>query len=91
MYTKILHMLEVNRRYLNVNPKCEPQLGKRGLYSNVGGDHTGKDVQMAMLWMLNYSDGSHTVLDICEKSGLDYNVIQVAIKKLVESKLLIGL
>jgi aminopeptidase-like protein len=91
MYARILQMLEVNRRYLNVNPKCEPQLGKRGLYNNVGGDHSGKDVQMAMLWLLNLSDGSHTVLDICEKSGLDYGVMEVAIRKLVEAKLLIGL
>lgn len=91
VYSKIFQMLDVNRRYLNVNPKCEPQLGKRGLYSHVGGDHSGKDVQMAILWMLNMSDGSHTVLDICEKSGLDYSVISVAIRKLVEAKLLIGL
>ncbi|HEX8060551.1 MAG TPA: winged helix-turn-helix domain-containing protein, partial [Cyclobacteriaceae bacterium] len=91
MYLRILQMLEVNRRYLNVNPKCEPQLGKRGLYNNVGGDHSGKDIQMAMLWLLNLSDGSHTVLDICEKSGLDYSVMEVAIRKLVEAKLLIGL
>jgi aminopeptidase-like protein len=91
MYRKILHMIDVNRRYLNVNPKCEPHLGKRGLYPNVGGDRTGQDIQMAMLWMLNYSDGSHTTLDICEKSGLEYSVIDIAIKKLLESKLLIGL
>ena len=91
MFSRILQMLEVNRRYLNVNPKCEPQLGKRGLYDNVGGDHSGKDVQMAMLWLLNLSDGSHTVLDVCEKSGLNYGVMEVAIGKLVEAKLLIGL
>jgi aminopeptidase-like protein len=91
MYSRILQMLEVNRRYLNLNPKCEPQLGRRGLYNNVGGDHSGKDVQMAMLWLLNYSDGSHTLLDVCEKSGLDYSVMEVAIRKLVEAKLLIGL
>lgn len=91
MYGRILQMLEVNRRYLNVNPKCEPQLGKRGLYNNVGGDHSGKDVQMAMLWLLNYSDGTYTVLDICEMSGLDYSIMEVAIRRLVDAKLLIGL
>lgn len=91
IYRKIVQMIEVNRRYLNVNPKCEPQLGKRGLYSNVGGDPTGKDVQIAMLWALNLSDGSHTTLDICEKSGLEYDVVDVAIRKLVEAKLLLGL
>ncbi len=91
LYKTILHMLDANRRYLNVNPKCEPQLGKRGLYNHVGGDHSGKDVQMAMLWVLNYSDGFHTTLDICEKSGIEYEIVEVAIKKLIEAKLLIGL
>lgn len=91
MFMKIFQMLEANRRYLNVNPKCEPQLGKRGLYNQVGGDHSKKDIQMAMLWVLNLSDGSHNTLDICEKSGLEYPVIETAIKKLVEAKLLIGL
>jgi len=87
----ITTMLDSNRRYLNVNPKCEPQLGKRGLYNQVGGDHSGKDVQMAMLWVLNYSDGFHTTLDICEKSGIEYSIVEVAIKKLIEARLLIGL
>lgn len=91
IYKKVVQMIEVNRRYLNVNPKCEPQLGKRGLYSSVGGDHGGKDIQTAMLWVLNLSDGSHTTLDICEKSGLDHEVVDNAIRKLVEAKLLIGL
>jgi aminopeptidase-like protein len=91
IYRKIFQMLESNRRYLNVNPKCEPQLGRRGLYNQVGGDHSGKNIQMAMLWVLNYSDGFHTVLDIWEKSGLEYDVVDIAIKKLIESKLLIGL
>ena len=29
--------LEGNRTFLNLSPKCEPQLGKRGLYRMVGG------------------------------------------------------
>ncbi|HZY78741.1 MAG TPA: DUF4910 domain-containing protein [Cyclobacteriaceae bacterium] len=91
MYQKVVQMLEVNRRYLNVNPKCEPQLGKRGLYSSVGGDHSGQDVQIAMLWVLNLSDGTHTTLDICEKSGIEYSIVEVAINRLVEAKLLLGL
>jgi aminopeptidase-like protein len=91
IYRQICVMIDANRRYLNVNPKCEPQLGRRGLYNQVGGNHNGKDIQMAMLWVLNLSDGSHTTLDICEKSGLEYETIDIAIKKLLESKLLIGL
>jgi len=32
----IIDLLENNRRYVNLNPKCEPQLGKRGLYRSIG-------------------------------------------------------
>lgn len=91
VYRSIMMFLDHNRRYLNVNPKCEPQLGKRGLYNQVGGDHSGKDIQMAMLWVLNYSDGFHSTLDICEKSGLEYDIVELAIRKLIDAKLLIGL
>src|SRR4029079_9186072 len=61
-------ILEANRAYLNQNPKCEPQLGKRGLYQAVGGQTQTKVNEMAILWVLNLSDGSHTLLDIAEKS-----------------------
>ncbi len=33
----VLGVLEENRRYMNQSPKGEPQLGKRGLYRNIGG------------------------------------------------------
>ena len=38
----IFQVLEHNRVYLNQNPKCEPQLGKRGIYSQIGGQIDGK-------------------------------------------------
>ena len=53
----IFHVLEHNRRYLNQNPKCEPQLGKRGIYSQIGGQADGKPLELALLWVLNLSDG----------------------------------
>ena len=30
-YLEVVKILEQNRRFRNLNPKCEPQLGKRGL------------------------------------------------------------
>ena len=33
----VLQLLDNNRRYVNLNPMCEPQLGKRGLYRMMGG------------------------------------------------------
>ena len=70
------NVLENNRTYLNLNPKCEPQLGKRGLYRLMGGDReTGFD-QMSLLWVLNLSDGNHSLLDIAERSGYEFTIDQ---------------
>ncbi|MDF5717832.1 MAG: DUF4910 domain-containing protein [Rhizonema sp. NSF051] len=72
----IIQILENNRKYVNQNPKCEPQLGKRGLYSAIGGLTDTKKTEMAMLWILNLSDGDHTLLDISEKSCLEFDLIK---------------
>ncbi len=87
-YWSILHLLEKNKKYINQNPNCEPQLGKRGLYSAFGGKKEANDYQMAMLWVLNYSDGYHALLDIAERSGLDFNVLQQTADILVQHQLL---
>ena len=73
-YLTALEVLENNRKYLNKNPKGEPQLGKRGLYSAFGGRNYAKESEMAMLWVLNFSDGEYALLDIAEKSGLPFAV-----------------
>ena len=88
MCRKILHALEGNRRYQNLNPKCEPQLGKRGLYRAIGGHADAGAKEMAMLWVLNLSDGQHALLDIAERSGLPFDAIQFAAQTLVENGLL---
>jgi aminopeptidase-like protein len=67
----IFYVIENNRAYLNQNPKCEPQLGKRGLYGPIGGQNL-KTREMAMLWVLNFSDGIHSLLDIAERSGMKF-------------------
>jgi aminopeptidase-like protein len=88
-YFAALNILENNRIYRNLNPKCEPQLGKRGLYSLVGGHRkTGFD-QMSLLWVLNLSDGLHTLLDIADKSGHEFTMIRNAAEVLREKGLLI--
>jgi len=68
----ILGVLENDRPYVNQNPKCEPQLGKRGLYHAIGGLAHSPLTEMAMLWVLNLSDGQHSLLDIAERSGLRF-------------------
>ena len=84
----VLDVLENNQTYLNQNPKCEPQLGKRGLYRAVGGETDGRTYELAMLWVLNLSDGNHTLLDIAERSGLDFGFVKTAADKLLQHDLL---
>jgi len=83
----VFDVLEHNRSYMNLNPKCEPQLGKRGLYSVTGGTNI-KQLELAMLWVLNQSDGTHSLLDIAERSGLAFGVIREAADMLFRHDLL---
>jgi aminopeptidase-like protein len=83
----ILRIADGNARYLNLNPKCEPRLGKRGLFRSTGGLHPG-EFEHALLWVLNQSDGSQSLLDIAEKSGLAYEVLVAAADALVGVQLL---
>ena len=84
----VLQVLEKNKTYLNKNPKCEPQLGKRGLYGAIGGEPNAKISELAMLWVLNLSDGNHTLLDIADRSGLGFDSINKAANALLEHNLL---
>ena len=74
---------------INTNPKCEPALGRRGLYANVGGDKESPANTMALLWVLNFSDGEHSLFDIAERSGLRFSVIKKAGARLEQAGLLI--
>jgi aminopeptidase-like protein len=83
----IVRILENNRKYLNQNPKCEPQLGRRGLYRALGGVNEAIN-ELATLWVLNLSDGHYTLLDISERSGLSFDSLSDAVKVLNEKGLL---
>ena len=68
-------VLERDRRYVNLSPYGEPQLGRRGLYDSLGGRSDTKQAQMAMLWVLNLSDGDHSLLDVAQRSGLPFATV----------------
>jgi aminopeptidase-like protein len=85
---EIVNALEINRTYLNRNPKCEPQLGRRGLYQKIGGQYDSENLQMAMLWVLSGSDGNQTLLDISVKSGFTLELLSQAAGLLMQFDLL---
>ena len=84
----IVDILENNKTYYNTNPKCEPQLGKRGLYEADNGSQHKKLNRMAILWVLNLSDGNYTLLDIAKKSGIAFDEIKQAADVLLKYNLL---
>jgi aminopeptidase-like protein len=88
MITAAIDIVENDRRYVNLMPKCEPQLGRRGLYGAIGGDKDAAAKNMAMLWVLNLSDGEYSLLDIAERATLPFSIIHGTAKLLKEHGLL---
>ena len=84
----ICDVIENNGVYRNQNPFCEPQLGKRDLYRSTGGESLETEIH-ARLWVLNFSDGEHSLLDITERSGLPFETIRSAAELLSEKGLLV--
>ena len=84
---QIIATLEKNQSYVSLNPKCEPQLGRRGLYHHVGGIKNA-GVEESILWVLNFSDGGHSLLDIATRSGLPFAALSVAADQLENAGLL---
>ena len=86
-YMAVVDVLETNETYVNLSPKGEPQLGRRGLYRAIGASGASVD-ELALLWVLNLSDGEHSLVDIAERSGLRYSQVRDSARTLVEHDLL---
>jgi aminopeptidase-like protein len=88
VYLSVIDLLEDNRTYLNLAPVGEPQLGRRGLYGSLGGATEGREQELALLWVLNQSDGRHSLLDIAERSGVAFARLRQAADRLRDAALL---
>jgi aminopeptidase-like protein len=84
----LLSVLDRNAVYINQNPKCEPQLGRRGIFRSYSDRTDGAHQEMALLWVLNLSDGTYSLLDIAERSGLPFDAIWNAAAALLKHDLL---
>ena len=69
-YTVIRKAIEAiqNDVYCKVTVYCEPQLGKRGLYPTLSTKESATEVS-AMMNLISYCDGSHSLLEIAEIIG----------------------
>ncbi|HZA82747.1 MAG TPA: DUF4910 domain-containing protein, partial [Actinomycetes bacterium] len=85
---EVTQVLEGNRCFRNLRPKGEPQLGRRGLYGQIGGRSDAEERQLAMLWVLNLSDGRHSLLDVAERAGLPFPMVADVAGALEEAGLL---
>ena len=64
---RCLEVLEIDRRH-EATVVCEPQMGKRGLYSTLGTAQVSEAVKTRMD-ILAYCDGRHSLLDIAGVLG----------------------
>ena len=85
VYTQFVLALELNEKYLNTIPYCEPQLGKRGMYpSSINPDFQRESVHNLMHF-LTYADGEHDMIGIAElrdRSIFDFaDIIQLCREK----------
>ena len=85
-----LSVVDGNGAYVNLNPMCEPQLGRRGLFRTRPEAEGRERRERALLWVLNLSDSRHSLLDIAERSGLEFDAVRAAADALIEHELLRG-
>lgn len=69
--------------------KCEPQLGKKGLYPNLSKKNTIKIDTRLIQYFLSYSDGQNTIMDIAKKCKVPISKI-FKIEKILKKKKLIS-
>lgn len=87
LLVSILDVIENDAVFVNNVPYGEPQLGSRGLYRAWDDNHDASS-NMAMLWLLNLSDGQHSLLDIAERANMPFTALRKAADLLCDHGLL---
>ncbi len=72
---RIIEIIENDYSFINLRPMGEPRLGKHGLYESLPADTDQKQFQQAVQWVLNLSDGDHSLFDIAVRSQMDFSVL----------------
>ncbi len=83
---QLITVIDQNRKLMNLSPKGEPRLGKRGLYASVGGMSPGR-FEHALLWLLSLSDGRHDLVSIAERSQIEWPLLVEAADRLEAAEL----
>lgn len=85
---ELVDSIELDDYYENESPYGEPQLGKRGLYPTLMKIEDRGESHKRLLYLLNYSDGKHSVLDIANKMNTTVLSFRNEIQSLVTKDLL---
>ncbi len=83
---RALELLEKNE-YYKINVLCEPQMGKRGLYSTLSTKNIDEEVKM-MMDLISYCDGCHSVLQIANILEVPCWELYKVLDELMERELL---
>jgi len=84
----VVDELEHREVFVNLCPRGEPRLGRHGLYRAIGGDDAGRERELALLWVLNLSDGENDLPTIAERARLPEARVREAVEALLEAGLL---
>jgi aminopeptidase-like protein len=89
MYAKLAEAIELNDYYVNTQPYGEPQLGKRNLYPETISAEFKRDYLDTLLYLINFSDGEHSLLDIAIKRDKPIFDFAEPLRKCMECGLLV--
>ena len=87
-YFDIITIIEKNEKYINKMPYCEPKLDKWGLYPTLGSKESNENFLLAMMWILNLSDGKNDLITISQKSKVPLKELFPVIEKLIQNGIL---
>ena len=98
MAAKKSRTLEKNKTVSSLNPNCEAQLGRRGLYPATGGEinqsatnnHNNQiSNQIDIIsWIMFMADGEHDLISIAERSGHNFKNVSEMANRLIQEALL---
>ena len=84
--TDLIEALETNA-YYKMRVLCEPQLGKRGLYSDISRKGTYDGI-MLQRDVISYADGRNDLFDMCERFGAHTADVVAVVKRLIAHDLM---
>lgn len=85
---RLVQVIDADETYVNLAPKGEPQLGRRGLYAAIGGAEDPKSFQLAVLWLLNQADGTKSLINIADRTKLPFDLMVAAAEALKAADLI---